>query len=214
MRFLSVLVLVEGPTDVDFLEPVLTRSLESLVLAHVEPEVQVACEVDVAPARAPREKYIVEAVAAREGLDIVALHYDGTAEPERERSKYYEPVARAWHRHGVGARLIAVVPVQEMESWALCDPHELWRIVGREVPRADVSEGDRLARPETLSDPKRTLADIMSHSRKHRRFRADPREYLPLLGERMPLDSLRTLPSYRAFENAVVETLTEMGWTR
>lgn len=214
MRHLTVVAFVEGPTDQDFFPPVLDRSLSECVSRAVEPLVEIALEVSVTPSSSQgRVDALLGAVTRRAtGVDAVILHYDGSADPARERRKYYEPLLDRWPQ--AWPALISLTPVKEMEAWALSDLTVLRGVVGADWEVKKVHEGHHLADPEQLSDPKRTLNDICSFAVRPRRAVDSAHEYLPILGERTSLSSLRKLASFRAFEKELGALFVNLGWSR
>ncbi|WP_432535728.1 DUF4276 family protein [Kineococcus arenarius] len=213
MRYLAAVVLLEGRSDEEFLPVVVQRSLQDLCHQWVEAPVEVDVRPVVVsnPSDVARPRWIVDR-ARRERPHVVLLHVDGSADVARELRKSFEPVAEAWRRGGGAAQLLPLVPVREMEAWALADRRELERVVGAGLDASRIHEADRLATPENLSDPKATLRDVAALGVRPRRRAPGPEVYLPLLAERIPLESLRTLPSFRAFEHDIENLLDTLGW--
>jgi hypothetical protein len=198
----------EGNSDYDFLPVLLERALNRLCLPHhlrVAP-VQVL-RVKVQQDECRHEAVCRTAKAAASGMTLLFYHYDGSADPGREEKKYWLPLLRFWDTYALGRPLVKVVPVREMESWALADADVLRRIAGSSWNVKDVFEADRLSRVECLSDPKRTLKDIVASGRRRRRAGREAADYLALIAETMSLDCLENVSSYRLWRAETDEAL-------
>lgn len=210
---LNAFLLGEGSTDYAFLTALLERALGRLAVCR---------DISVAPVQRlqvqfgdPAGRHKAICAAAREAsssLTVLFVHYDGSAVVERETAKYWHPLRKEWDTGGAppGRLLLRVVPVREMESWALADLETLRSVVGTSWDAQKVFEGNRIGRPEDLSDPKRTLREIISSGRRSRRVRRDPDDYLPLIAERMELRSLERLPSFCLWQRETEAALREL----
>lgn len=212
MYRLSIRAVVEGPTDKPFFDGLLQRALDQLCLSLVEPVV----EVDVATWR-PRvvvgqsrhEAVLGQVRAVFPHVDVVFLHVDGTSRPERELKKYFTPLEKLWRSQAGLPVLLPLVPVREMEAWALADRHLLEQLVRRVWSPSEVFEGERLGQVEQLSDPKRTLAEIVALAPRGRQNR-EATDYLPLLAERISLRALERVPSFAAWSRDTRAALIEL----
>ncbi|MCK2212796.1 DUF4276 family protein [Actinomadura sp. ATCC 31491] len=205
----------EGNSDYDFLPVLLERALNRLCLPHrlaVAP-VQVL-RVSVQGQESRHEAVCRVARAAVAGMTLLFYHYDGSAAPDREERKYWAPLWETWKRHGPVRPLVRVVPVREMESWALSDLDVLRQVAGSSWQAKSVFEGDRLSRVECLSDPKRTLKDIVASGRRRRRAGREAGDYLTRIAELMRLDYLENVPSYRLWLSETFEALKELRLIR
>lgn len=201
-----MLALVEGPSDVDFFRPLLDRCVNDLAV-RLAPGTQVAVDVrTVRRSDGVRGSGIEQEIETSGPLDVIALHFDGTADPARERARYFEPVVDRRAPHW--PTLIALAPVREMEAWAMADPDQLRRRVGRSADFSTVLEGDRVQTPERLTYPKRTMQEIFDLSRRRGR-RPRAADALPLIAENISLSSLRRLPSFAAFESELIDVFQE-----
>jgi len=209
MRELRAALVVEGPSDAWFLPRVLTRALDAICRSEsVDVEVR---EVGVLPIR--RGGGLVEGVcvAAGECLDdLFFYHYDGGANSVKAERQYWEPLAAAWRQVPGGRELVPVVPVREMEAWALADPVALRNVIGVAWSKRDVFWGDRPGDVEKLDDPKGKLQKISDGGRSGRRRARHPEEYLPLLAAEVSLEVLRDVPSFRQWSTDTVEALRKM----
>ncbi|MEV7217260.1 DUF4276 family protein [Kitasatospora cineracea] len=206
---LNAFLMGEGPTDYAFLTVLLERALGDLAICRslsVAPVQRL--QVNVGDS-AGRHRAICNAARdAASSLSVLFVHYDGSAAVDRETGKYWEPLRREWEKFGPSNRLLLrVVPVREMESWALADMKTLQSVVGASWSSRDIFEGNKIGRPEDLSDPKRTLQEIIAAGRPKRRVKRDPHDYLPLIAERMNLRTLERLPSFCLWQSETEEAL-------
>nr|WP_255378349.1 DUF4276 family protein [Quadrisphaera sp. DSM 44207] len=205
----------EGPSDPDFFPPVLSRSLEALLFDHVQASSSMDLRVNLVPnGQEPRGARIAAAVQKdHPDAVIVALHFDATANPNRQRRQVFDPVEAEWPAGPGTPVLVPLAPRREMEAWALADLDTLRGVVGVRLDTSTVFEGHLLGSAEQLSEPKRTLAELVAQAVRPRRRAPRAADYLPYIAENLPLSSLRRLPSFQAFEESLVHALTELGWT-
>lgn len=210
MRYLSTALAVEGSSDEDFLPPLLTRALDDLC-ARSDVPVEVA-DVEVLPVPRPRRIDNVCA-AARERLDSLSMvfyHYDGTADVDSARQQYWRPMAAKWQQLPGDRDLVPVVPVREMEAWALADVEALREVVGSDWVRRSVFQADRLPDVERLEDPKLTLKKICARGHGRRLDTPPAKQYLPRIAELISLEKLRAVPSFRQWSTDTVDALRRM----
>ncbi|MGW4795483.1 DUF4276 family protein [Nonomuraea sp. NPDC004297] len=205
----------EGNSDYDFLPVLLERALNRMCLPYDLGVAQVqVLRVSVRDQESRHEAVCRAARSAVAGMTLLFYHYDGSAAPDREERKYWAPLRQAWNEHRLRRPLVRVVPIREMESWALSDRDVLREVTGSAWGARDVFEGDRLPRVECLSDPKRTLKDIVASGRRRRRAGREAGDYLTLIAESMSLDYLESVPSYRLWLAETREALKELRLIR
>lgn len=205
----------EGNSDYDFLPVLLERALNRICLPHClgVASVQVL-RVSQQDGESRHEAVCRAAQSAVAGMTLLFYHYDGSAAPSREERKYWIPLQELWEKHRLERPLVRVVPVREMESWALSDLEVLRYVAGSAWLAKDVFEGDRLSRVECLSDPKRTLKDIVASGRRRRRAGREAGDYLTHIAETMSLDHLENVPSYRLWVSETCKALKELRLIR
>lgn len=212
MRQLDVLLVTEGPSDGAFLTRVVERSLQDICFREVAALVNIP--VNAVKAGGSRDESRADWIVRRareESATIVLLHRDGTVDPAREIRQAIDPVRAKWPAEDF-ALLGTVVPVREMESWALADLTLLETVIGASIDPSVIFEGNFLSAPERLSDPKRTIREVVELGRRPRRRKPSAEAYLPSLGENLGLDELRRLPSFRSFEDGIISLLDDLGW--
>ncbi len=202
---------VEGTSDWPFLEPVCRRLLEHL-LQHAERPVEIQRPL-LALGKGDRE-VAVQANLARDlcgEFNIAFLHTDGTGDPERAYRDRIAPVAEALPPE-IDALIVGVVPVHETEAWMLCDGDALRGAIGTRLDDQRLGVPRTAGEIESLADPKAVLDAICSNAIGRRRARRRIKPPRELLGERVPLDSLRRLRAFQTFEANLRQALIELGF--
>jgi hypothetical protein len=217
MSYVALALFAEGPSDHRLLQPLLQRAVEDYIAQHAYGA------VEVGPMRqlpAPDGEYgsradlIAAAALANEGaFHLLFVHADGAGDPAAARAQRVEPAKeRVAAVVGTDRRVVApVVPVRETEAWALADGDALRAVLSTRATDDDlglpaVIEGD--------ADPKRTLNEAVRRARGGRRSRRQrsAAEYFDLLGQVLPLESLRRLGAFNQFEVDLGVALGELGY--
>ncbi len=203
MIYIRAGVFAEGPSDYDFLLPLLNRLLDSMA-ASLFPgayELGEAAGIDAPRGTGGgRAERIAAAIDSWWGdCTLFVIHTDGSGDPAGARSTCVEPgIEAARSMRPESPSLVAVcIPVREIEAWMLADPEAFRPILGQSsVPACP-------ADPERELDPKATLHRIL----KEGGVRRPPERIHAFFGERVRLEALRSLPAFRAFEGELVAAL-------
>jgi hypothetical protein len=149
-------------------------------------------------------------------LNLVFFHYDGSANPDREAAKSWAPMMDAWGEAASGMdaapRFVPLVPVREMESWALADVTLVNELAGVDVTTTGVFEVDLLSKVEKLTNPKRTLAEALRSGTRRKRRSRSVHDYLDTIARRIELDRLRAVPSFQAWQTDTETALRRIGF--
>lgn len=208
----------EGSTDVRFLRKIIERSFE---------EIAYECQGDVEPVVWPLEvkktdlsfsEYALK--AAQQGVEeigmmILCIHSD--ADDATNQNVLDNKIAPA--RELIKAQsddttckiLVPAIPVQMMESWMLADKDLLKNEIG--TTKTDNELGINRS-PESITDPKSVIEEAIRIARqeKTRRRRKELRIsdlYLPV-GQKVSIDKLKELPSYRRFQEDIRQAYREL----
>lgn len=203
MMYLRAGLYAEGPTDYDFLVPLLNRMLRDIA-AELYPganEVEDTRAIDSSGEERKRVDRIAAAVRENEDLiDLLVIHADGAGDPEAALRERAEPGIEAARTAIPGKPIpaIACVPVREIEAWLLVDERIFIDQLGLavELPVA----------PDRELDPKRTLTTLLHQNRRQR-----PNGSYALFGEQVSFEALRRLSAFAAFELALVEFVRQFG---
>ncbi|MFI5956875.1 DUF4276 family protein [Cryptosporangium sp. NPDC051539] len=206
MRSVSTFLFREGVTDDYFLPRILERALVRLCTTI---DVDVAAVVSLPIYGSLVDGVCAAAHEAADGATLFFYHFDGSANRGRETEKYWVPLCERWHADGPDRPLVPVVPVREMEAWAVADLAALEVVAPRQIPLVEIFEHEHLGTPERLSDPKRTLASLFAGTSRRRR-KTDPEGYLSRLAEEISIDQLERLPSFDRWRTETTEVLREL----
>jgi hypothetical protein len=196
----------EGPTDYDFLKPLLDRLLDSLA-ASLFPGAYVVAPTEGidAPRRGGgRAERVSEAIHDWwETCTLFVIHTDGAGDPEGTMKTCVEPGLEAARSARPERPIVAAacIPVREIEAWLLADPAVFREILGEGADPACPAD------PERELYPKATLLRIL----KEGGARRAPERMYAFFGERVRIDALRSLPAFQAFEANLVAALREVA---
>lgn len=198
---------MEGPTDKAFLWPIVYRTALSLAANAVIQETPYFVE------RGTNAKRVEGIGHHVNEFDIFVIHADATrTASQRVRTTIIDAI-----RDGVvarcridGVRVVGLVTVSEMESWALASEHAVAESLGF------VSWPDRVplhwnpANVETLANPKQTLRDAFSVLLGRDLDHVSLHETLEAMASNISLDKLANLPSYRRFRDDLKSCLVAL----
>lgn len=208
----------EGKTDERFLRGVIQRSFEEVAFEctgplEILPVQHIAHKGGVFSAVV--KKYAEE--ADRLGVMVLCVHADAEAATDDDTfTNKINPAFSAIENIAGGSvckNLAAIVPVQMIEAWMLCDKSLLKAEIGTNKSDEDlVLHKD----PETYADPKKIIEDAIRIARqdltKRRRRNLTISElYLPI-GQKVALMELEKLPSYRKFKEEIRQAFRKLNY--
>ncbi len=208
MIYLRAGVYAEGPTDYEFLLPLLDRLLD-VIAASLFPG---ACEVGpttgidaprgTAGGRAERVAAAID--RAWDACTLFVIHADGAGDSEGARRNNVEPglFAARTARPERSIPGVACVPVREIEAWMHVDPGVFATILG-----AGSTPGCP-AEPGSGSSIRRRRSDASSQEGGARR---PPERMHGFFGERVSFHALRRLPAFQAFEAELHAVIREVA---
>lgn len=218
MHYLGLALYAEGPTDYQFLGPLLPRLCAHLCATESKASVDVGEVVplnhpDTLKGR-PRDERIAAAAAMHEGAwHIVFVHVDGSGDPDKARSQSVQPALDALHsRFPAAAPGVGVVPVRETEAWLLVDGDALRSVFGVNLSDAQLGLPSPRHTAESCIDPKAVLnAAFLATRPTGLRRRKGTAPMLTALGDQVSLESLAHLPSFRRLTEDLRTALRHMG---
>lgn len=217
-NLLFVGLITEGNTDIRFLESIIKKTFDSIAFDAVGD-----IEIELVSITLNKTNFVEDVLtAARKGVEeygitVLCVHTD--ADDINDNSVYQNKITPALNalkkdtNPDICHNLVPVVPVQMTESWMLADKDLLKKQIGSTL--TDFQLGIHKA-PETISDPKRTIAEAIRIARQGitQRRRSDltiSDLYLPI-GQNMNLIKLELLPSYLKFKNDVVRIFKNLNY--
>ncbi len=178
-RWLGLALYAEGPTDHRFLDEVLRRTVEHLLLdaghaVQLSPVQRLPLTAAAELARA--ERIAVGAESVQGAFHLLFVHADGEGDPQRARIERVQPGIEAMHaRLGASGRQgVAMVPVRETEAWAMADSQCLRAVLGTSRSAHEIGLPESADELEGLLDPKATFAAVVLSARGGRRGRRRP----------------------------------------
>lgn len=203
--YLRVGLYAEGPSDYDFLLPLLDRLLPSLAASLFPGTCEVAESLGIdapRPAQGERAERIAAAIADRwEECTLFVIHADGAGDPTSARRSCIDPGIEAARRAYPDIVMVPCIPVRETEAWMLVDADVFRTLLGGGAQPALPAE------PERETDPKLMLGRIL----KEGGMRRKPERLYRLFGEEVSLEALRTLPAFLRFEAELIEAIQNVA---
>ncbi|WP_329063086.1 hypothetical protein [Streptomyces sp. NBC_01429] len=194
VRLLRLGLLVEGRSDLLFLERLIVRQLEETLHARALKATEVLTPCETAPVYSTAEpKALLQAATAlAERCDVLFVHRDHKEIPDA-----YGLLEALSALPKQAAAPVLLGPRVMTESWVLADRDALVRV----QPAADLSAHPHL-QPEDVEQgnpapghpahPKRVLANVLKKAR-----RSDPGDYFARLADEVDLSVLGKLSSYQ-----------------
>jgi len=205
LRYVGLALFAEGATDHRFLDVLIRRVVAGLCVRHRTPTELSDVQRLEPPRGVDRAERIAQGAQAVQGaFHILFVHTDAGGDRQRACDERVEPGRRLLHeRLGASQReVVGVVPVRELEAWALADPDALRRVLSSTKADDELGLPPRPRLLEHVPDPKALLADVVAQARSGRRGRRrrSASVFLDRLAEEVELDRLRELPSFAGFE--------------
>jgi hypothetical protein len=205
-RYLTSALISEGPTDDRFMGRLLGRLLEDVCGSQFDDFVEVA-DVQVlrwrrGPAAIPEMLALVD--SNPRAFLLVFVHRDQGASAQRTEDVWLRRLREAW---GVRTeQLVCVVPVREMEAWALADGDALRRTLGVTWSDRALGVPARAVDVEDIADPKQVLAALEP------RFGREVSHYFERLGELVSLERLAQVPAFLHLRQQITDALISIGY--
>lgn len=208
----------EGSTDKRFLESVIQRTFEKIAFESNG-------QIDILPIIYLEKKKgsfveIVNQYAQVSfdlGVMILCVHADADSTSDKDVFEYkiepaFEKIIQG-DRKNICTNLVATVPVQMTEAWMLADTDLLKNEIGTTKTKAELGISKK---PESFSDPKKTIQNAILEGRKNqtkrRRKTLSISELYQPIGQKIDLEKLEKLESYIRFKNAVKDSMRNLGY--
>jgi len=187
----------EGPSDYQFLLPLLDRMLHELLSRHFPAQHELAGTQGLPDIHMHGRAARIAATISNswDSFTLFVIHSDGAGDPDAARANTIQPgidLTRT-QLHEAGRQeplaVAACMPIRELEAWLLVDPLVFERLgfKGAVLPPD----------PERVTDPKQALAALLGR-------RKPPYDFF---GEQVRLDALRKLRAFQAFEAELLAAL-------
>ncbi|MRG97089.1 DUF4276 family protein [Polyangium spumosum] len=199
--YLCAALYAEGPSDYEFLSPLIRRVLDLLGNKLFPSRVDVAETIGIdapRPYPAKRDDRIAAAVAEHWGaFTLLVIHADGAGDPDEARQTCVTPGTALAQQDHPSLVSVPCVPVRELEAWMLADMEAFHTLLGRGASPSLPAD------PEREADPKQTLRRILQAGD----FRRGSERAHRLFGEEVRFEALRKLPAFQRFETDLSEAI-------
>lgn len=218
-NILTVAYTTEGSTDQRFLHNIIRKTFEELafdcqgLIEVYEPVFipKVACGNFVEEVKGATKQ------AYKLGMHILCIHVDADdANDDNVSLNKINPSIDAvieLQAEDVCKNLVAIVPVQMSEAWMLADKELLKNEMETDMSLPDL----QLTRqPESYADPKNAIENALTIAQKDfpkRRRKTTISELYQPIGQKIPIEKLEQLPSYKKFKSAAAEALQRLNYT-
>lgn len=216
MRYLGLALYAEGRTDERFLGPLLQRLCGDICARESRYAVQFNDELLALThssrlQHAPREERILDAARQAEGAwSILFVHADADGDAAKARSERTQPgLDKLREIFDQSCQGVAVIPVQAVEAWALCDGDALRQVFGTTLDDQALGLPTSARAVEKLADPKQCLETAFRSSQAggRRRRQHSVSERLGALGNQVALSRLRRLTAFQSLEGELRRAL-------
>ncbi len=219
MQQLIIGVITEGTTDWRFLESIIKRVFYEISFeCHNVVEVYSINFIN----NLEELKFVDKVLEASKkgyqefGITILCVQADADKKTLDETYKYkIEPAKEALRKQNKEEyckTLVAIVPIQETESWMLADKELLKNQIG--TTKRDTELGIH-GNAEQTASPKEVIQEAIRIARqnatKRRRKELTISELYQSIGEAIDLEKLDTFKSYQDFKKNVREAYKELG---
>jgi Domain of unknown function (DUF4276) len=209
----------EGSTDTRFLQSIVQKTLEATAFDCVGQFDIYVSPIEIDKTNLSFENQVLNASKKgmeELGISIICVHADAdnfnAIETYRNRINVAKTELNNQNDTDYCKLLVAIVPIQETESWLLADKELLKQEIG--TNKTDNELGiDRL--PETIANPKEIISNAIRIAREGltQRRRNDLTIgdlYLPI-GQSIDLTKLEVLSSYQDFKHNVREAFIALN---
>jgi len=211
-QIISIGYLVEGATDVRFLENIIKRTFEDVAL-HSDRDIDIFQPRLIRPedkSSFVRMVHQASLNADEEGLGVLCIHCDADNDTdENVMNNKINPAYRYISEQAEKSKcsLLPVVPIRMTEAWMLADK-ELLKVEINTILSDKQLNIEK--RPERYADPKNAIESairIAQSALTRRRRNLTIGELYSPLGQKIAIEKLKEIPSYKKFYDQVVTLL-------
>ena len=222
MKQLFIGLIAEGTTDIRFLKSVISKSIQELSML-CDNQVEI---FDPKEIKADGDDFVNKMLTASKrawqdyGITILCIHTDSDNRSADNAMQFkftsFFNALKEMPEEEYCKHIVPTIPIQMIESWMLADKDLLKQLINaKEISETDLGI-DR--QPESYADPKSVIEEAirkaMLNQPKKKRNQIGIADLYELLGNRLSLDKLRTIPSFTQFETNVINVFKEMGLMR
>jgi len=213
MTYLSWAVLHEGDTDAAWLDLLIPRLMDEIVMLHGIRHSTIPAAPALRLRRASVDEVANEACQASDAFYLVFVHADTGG---RNQEAGLELRAHAY-REAMNAlcawppvRCITITPRHETEAWILADSEAVTSALGYNGSPDSIGLPASAAQTERPGDPKAVLSGAVDLVRGRRRH-IDVKRIFPAIAQRQSFAVLRQTRSFATFERTLLAALADPG---
>jgi len=207
-NIVTVGYITEGSTDRRFLETIIQKTVEEIALkcgSHIEVYDPIFLDIKNKDGYI---NYIVNAAKAayNNGVFILCIHCDSDNLDDLDVFNHkINPALTAINeaQGEICKNLVPLIPITMSESWILADKELFKNEIGTTLSNEDLSINRH---PETIADPKALIVEALRISQAHlpkRRSKLTISEIYQPMGQKLSIEKLSELNSFRKFKSAV-----------
>jgi hypothetical protein len=212
----------EGSTDYRFLKEIIFRAFDDIISRECAINIDIWSDILIIDV--PKTTFIETALSAaldagqEYGASILCIHADADKRSTQEfaLNNKINPFLDELEKQSDAycKVIIPVIPITMTEAWMMADNKLLkTQIKVLSIPDAKLNLDKK---PENHRDPKAIIQNAIDVSNQNRRKRIASVTTIDSLyedlGNMVPLDALRQLPSYLAFEDSVRAALRQLNY--
>ena len=211
----------EGSTDIRFLESVVRKTLEDVAFdcqGQIETEVKA---IEINKTGLGFVDQVLE--ASRKGLNdygimLLCVHTDADYSTDWKvmESKIIPSIKSLNEKNEIEfcKILVSVIPIYMTEAWMLADKELLKSEIGTQ--RTNIELGIHPT-PESIANPKETIINAIrivqsDLTRRQRNRGLNISELYQIIGQKIELNQLENLDSYRKFKESLKSAFKELGF--
>lgn len=208
----------EGSTDRRFLAGIVERTFQHIALSECRQDIDIFIEaLNTSKIDLDFPEFVKCACfdgVRQFGMMSLAIHTDADRDSyEARKAHKIEPAQNLLDSldENYCKLLTPVIPVRMIEAWMLADKELLKAEIG--TKKSDNELGIDRA-PEAMADPKQAIVDairIATENLPKRRQRLCIGDLYSIIGDKVSIESLEKLDSYRRFEDEVRSTLCALN---
>ena len=214
MRQIVLALYAEGRTDDRFLPFLIQKTTRHILAQDEQNAVLLAVElIHILKENRSREACILEAAQQAAIYDALVVHSDADNRNYKQTKELLFDaglkLTYSSHDH-VCKNLLPIIPIRMVESWMLADFEALQKVLRTDLNARDLGLPEKAKQVEMVAKPKQVLEQAMLKAQTHRSRRHQQVDigtlYEPI-GEKISLERLSQVPSYKQFVADLTETL-------
>ena len=210
----------EGSTDIRFLESIVRRTFQHIAYNECKQDIDIVIQnIKFVPKKGLGfAEYVVE--ASKQGVEdfgcmVLAVHTDADRETYAKRIEdKFKPAQKLLDREddSVCKIITPIIPIRMIEAWMLADKDLFRQELGTNLSFNELGINRD---PEIMADPKAEIEEAIRRAFDHqsrRRRHLKISELYELLGDKISIEKLETLLSYRNFQDEVRKTYATLNY--